>query len=141
MTGYGLNYIYGRLSGVPSAFFEKKAEDIFDTIKKSKWELFDPDYAAKLKTDHPELWSRTGKALGNEQYRHLTNILEQGGKATTPRQIEALKLREAWIARHRQDFLLNGILSQIKWLAVGSRGEAYMKRYLDDWIKDHAVKP
>ena len=47
----------------------------------------------------------------------------------------ALKLREAWVARHYEDFRIAGVVAQIKWLAVGSRGEQYMKNLVRERMK------
>jgi hypothetical protein len=60
--------------------------------------------------------------------------------AKTPSQVAALELREAWVARHEGDFRLPGVIAQIKWLAIGSRGEAHMKKVVRDEMKRLAEK-
>lgn len=98
-----------------------------DSFRKSKWPMFDREFARMIKEEHPEIWAAGGNIKGNDQYEILTKIAEQGGAAKTPDQINALELREAWVARHEGDFLLPGVIAQIKWLAIGSRGEGHMK--------------
>ena len=89
--------------------------------------MFDREFAARIKEEYPEIWAKGGNIKGNAQYSILTKIADAGGTATTPDQINALELREAWVARHADDFRLPGVIAQIKWLAVGSRGEDHMK--------------
>ncbi len=114
------------------------------SFQKSKWPMFDRTFAARIKNDHPEIWSAGGNIKGNDQYEILTRIAEQGGAAETEGQIAALELREAWIARHYEDFRLPGVVAQMKWLAIGSRGEGYMKDLIREEIADderQAPKP
>jgi HK97 family phage prohead protease len=103
------------------------AGDRVSSFKKSKWPMFDRQFAEMIKTEHSKIWDAGGNIKGDDQYTILTKIAEQGGVAETEDQIKALELREAWIARHEGDFLLPGVIAQIKWLAIGSRGEGHMK--------------
>ncbi len=112
-----------------------KKEDRVTSFGKSKWPMFDRAFAERIKGDHKEIWDAGGNIKGDDQYTILTKIAEQGGVAKTEDQIKALELREAWIARHKGDFRLPGVIAQIKWLAIGSRGEAYMKNVVNDAIK------
>lgn len=130
---HGANQLTGTIS-VKSA-----DEERIDSFQKSKWPMFDRSYAAQLKEQNPEIWSKGGNIKGNDQYEILTKIAEQGGKATTEDQIKALELREAWIARHHADFRLPGIIAQIKWLAIGSRGEDHMKKVIADAKKKRSM--
>lgn len=110
------------------------AEKEVDSFQKSKWQKFDPEFAEMIRTDHPEIWRLGGNIKGNDQYRALKPISDRGGKAESQAEINALELREAWVARHHEDFRPAGVMAQIKWLAVGSRGEAYMKRVIREEI-------
>lgn len=127
---HGANQLTGTISIKADA-----ANDKVESFGQSKWKMFDREFAARIKEDYPQIWAAGGNIKGNAQYAILTKIAEQGGKATTPDQIAALELREAWVARHAQDFRLPGVIAQIKWLAVGSRGEAYMKNVVREAIK------
>jgi HK97 family phage prohead protease len=113
---------------------DASSESQVDSFRKSKWEMFDREFAARIKKEYPEIWAAGGNIKGNDQYRILTKIAEQGGVAKTPDQVAALELREAWVARHAQDFRLAGVIAQIKWLAIGSRGEDYMKNVVREAI-------
>ena len=90
--------------------------------------LFDPDYAIQLKSHFPELWDSAGGTYGNHAFKVLMEIVDQGGYAITPEQLDVLDLRDAWFDRHKDDKTTVGILAQVKWLSVGSMGEASMKR-------------
>jgi HK97 family phage prohead protease len=112
-----------------------KAEDKVTSFGKSKWPMFDRGFAEMIRTEYPELWRKGGNIKGNDQYEILTKIAKQNGVATTDDQVAALELREAWVARHEQDFRLPGVIAQIKWLAIGSRGEKHMKDLIREEIK------
>lgn len=119
---------------------EAKSDDT-TSFRASKWETFDRAWAERLRTEHPEIWRLGGNIKGNAQFAILSKILDDnGGSAKTPDQIAALNLREAWVARHHKDFRIAGVVAQIKWLAVGSRGEAYMKDLVNEEIKKRSTK-
>ena len=106
------------------------------SFRKSKWNTFDPEFAMMIKNDHPEIWRLGGNIKGNEQFSKLYPIFKRGGTANSDSEINALELREAWVARHAQDFRIAGVIAQIKWLAVGTRGEKYMK----DLVREEIAK-
>ena len=119
---HGANQLTGTIS-----IKSDNPEDRVTSFKKSKWPMFDRQFAAMIKEEHPRIWDAGGNIKGDDQYTILTKIAEQGGVAQTEDQIKALELREAWVARHEGDFLLPGVIAQIKWLAIGDRGEGHMK--------------
>ena len=136
---HGANQLTSTLS-IKDAKADKKDGDV-TSFQSSKWQTFDRAWAEKLREEHPEIWRLGGNIKGNAQFAILTKILEEGnGSAGTPDQIAALNLREAWVARHHKDFRIAGVVAQIKWLAVGSRGEAYMKRLVNEEIKKRSTK-
>jgi hypothetical protein len=65
----------------------------------------------------------------------LSEALGQSSDNLSETLKNAIKLREAWVARHFKDFRIAGVIAQIKWLAVGSRGESYMKELVREEIK------
>ena len=103
-------------------------------LRNSRFEVFDARYAERLRVQYPEVWGRGGNVLGNTQYRRLRPVVARGGAVETETDEEAVRLREAWSARHFRDFRLAGVVAQIKWFTVGSRGEAYMKEIVDEEI-------
>lgn len=131
---HGANQLTGTIS-VKS----DKANDRLDSLQKSKWKMFDRSFAEMIKNEHPEIWAAGGNIKGNDQYEILTKIAKQGGSAKTEDQIKAIELREAWVARHKENFQLAGVIAQIKWLAVGTRGEDFMKNVVRKAI-DKKVK-
>lgn len=132
---HGANQLTGTISIKAAA-----KDDKVTSFGKSKWPMFDRSYAERIKKEYPKIWAAGGNIKGNDQYRILSQIAEQGGVAKTRAQVEALELREAWIARHAQDFRLPGVVAQIKWLAIGSRGEDFMKNVVRDQIKKTEAK-
>lgn len=127
---HGANQLTGTIS-----IKSDNGDDRVTSFKKSKWPMFDRSFAEMIKEEHPEIWDAGGNIKGDDQYTILTRIAEQGGVAQTEDQIKALELREAWVARHEGDFLLPGVIAQIKWLAIGSRGEGHMKDVVREAIK------
>lgn len=109
-------------------------EDRLTSFRESKWKTFDPSFAEMVKEKYPSIWSKGGNIRGNDQYAKLLPLYRRGGTAKSETEIKALELREAWVARHREDFLLPGVVAQIKWLAVGSRGEGHMKSVIREAI-------
>ena len=131
---HGANQLTGTIS------VKSENQDQVTSFKKSKWPMFDRAYAKRIKEEYPEIWAAGGNIKGNDQYEILTRIAEQGGVAKTQDQINALELREAWVARHEGDFRLPGVIAQIKWLAIGSRGEDHMKNVVSEAIKKRRQK-
>jgi HK97 family phage prohead protease len=132
---HGANQLTGTIS-IKAA----EAEKAVDSFKKSKWPMFDREFAERIKRDYPQIWAAGGNIKGNDQYRILTAIAEQGGASKSTAQTNALELREAWVARHAGDFRLPGVIAQIKWLAIGSRGEDYMKNVVREAMAKHDAK-
>jgi hypothetical protein len=112
--------------------FPKRGDDQKVSIANSRWKVFPRGEAEKLRTEWPQIWRRGGNVLGNTQYRRLTKVMEQGGSPKTATDEKAIRLREAWVARHFKDFRLAGVVAQIKWLAVGSRGLSFMRKVISD---------
>jgi hypothetical protein len=112
--------------------FPAQGDDQKVSIANSQWKVFPRAEAEKLRTEWPQIWRRGGNILGNTQYQRLTKVMEQGGTAKTPTDEKAIRLREAWVARHFKDFRLAGVVAQIKWLAVGSRGLSFMRKVISD---------
>ena len=105
------------------------------SLRNSKFALFPADYAANIKENYPTIWSKGGNILGNQQYTLLSRILKNNGTPETENQEEAVRLREAWAARHEKDFRLPGVVAQMKWYVVGSRGLDHMKQVIETEIE------
>jgi phage portal protein BeeE len=114
--------------------FPASGDDERVSLANSRFDVFDARYAERLRVQYPEVWGRGGNVLGNTQYRRLRPVVARGGSVETETEEEAVRLREAWSARHFRDFRLAGVVAQIKWYTVGSRGEDYMKSLVDEEI-------
>ena len=113
--------------------FPKQGDDKKISLRNSSYRAFDVDFAEDLKENWPQIWRRGGNIEGNNQYRRLLPIVKRDDKsAQTDTEEMAIKKREAWAARHLQDFRLAGTVAQIKWFVIGERGESYMKELINE---------
>lgn len=128
--------------------FPTKGDDKKVSLRNSQWKTFDTRYAEKLKKDYPSIWRAGGNIRGNEQYRKLLPISKNNGVPKNLTEERAIRLREAWVARHLKDgsqfsdpnhpitvSSVAGLVAQIKWLAIGSIGESKMKKVLNELKK------
>ena len=107
--------------------FPNDGDDKKVSLRNSQWSLFPVGEAEDLKENWPEIWSKGGNIKGNEQFAKLAPLAKRGGVPNGEAEENAIRLREAWVARHEGDFQLAGVVAQIKWLAVGSRGLDHMR--------------
>ena len=111
--------------------FPKNGDDQQVALRNSEFERFPHDEAQDLKENWPQIWKAGGNILGGKQYNRLKPIAERESSiAETRTEEEAIRLREAWAARHLKDKLLAGVVAQIKWLVVGSRGLSHMRKVI-----------
>ena len=115
--------------------FPKAGDDKKVSLRNSEYKLFDLAFAKRIKEEHSEIWDLGGNVLGNKQFNRLVPIAERGGSIETRTEEEAVRLREAWSARHFEDKRIAGVIAQVKWLTVGSRGEKYMKDLIREEIE------
>ena len=106
--------------------FPKQGDDKELSLTNSNYKIFDVEYARKLKKDYPSIWELGGNIEGNNQYRRLLRVIKKDSIDTETDELGVRK-REAWAARHFKNKNIAGVIAQIKWFVVGSRGEAYMK--------------
>lgn len=112
--------------------FPKRGDNKKVSMRNSNWQTFPIGYAMKLKEEYPEIWKKGGNTKGNAQFRSLTPVVQRGGTVETKSEEDAVRLREAWVARHYKDFRIAGVIAQVKWFAVGSRGLSYMKNLINE---------
>ena len=113
--------------------FPEDDDDKEVALRNSNFARFPHAEAQALKEEYPEIWKRGGNILGNLQYNRLKPIAERSSSiATTETEELAIRLREAWASRHFEDYRLAGVVAQIKWLVVGSRGLSHMRRVIAD---------
>jgi HK97 family phage portal protein len=107
--------------------FPEDGDDKKVTLRNSQYQLFPVGEAEDLKENWPDIWNKGGNVKGNEQFAKLAPLAKRGGVPDGEAEENAVRLREAWVARHRGDFQLAGVVAQIKWLAVGDRGLDHMR--------------
>lgn len=112
--------------------FPKSGDNKKVSLRNSNFPTFDPEYAKNLKEEYPEIWKLGGNIKGNEQFRDLTPVVDRGGVVETSKEEAAVRLREAWAARHYGDHRIAGVVAQIKWYAIGELGEAGMKELINE---------
>ena len=117
--------------------FPAAGDDKEVSLSNSQYKVFDVDFAFMIKEGYPSIWKKGGNIEGNNQFKRLYPIAQRSDKEPkTPTEDKAIRKREAWSARHFDDFRIAGVIAQVKWLTVGSRGEAYMK----DLIREEMAK-
>lgn len=120
--------------------FPEEGDDKKVSLRNSQHGLFDVAFAKDLKENWPSIWRLGGNIKGAEQFRKLVPIAERGGNTTSEMEENAVRLREAWGSRHLKDFQPAGVVAQIKWLVVGSRGEDHMKKVIAELKKKERAK-
>ena len=128
----------------PVTNFPEDGDDKKVTLRNSQYQLFPVGEAEDLKENWPEIWRKGGNVKGNEQFAKLAPLAKRGGVPDGEAEENAIRLREAWVARHRGDFQLAGVVAQIKWLAVGDRGLDHMRaviREAKDKLKEDRSEP
>ena len=110
--------------------FPEQGDDKKVSLRNSKWSLFPVGEAEKLKEEWPEIWRKGGNIKGNAQFAKLAPIAKRGGVPDGEGEENAIRLREAWVARHEGDHQLPGVIAQVKWLAVGNRGLDHMRKII-----------
>ena len=121
--------------------FPKKGDDEKISMRNSNHKSFPLKHAKRIREDYPEIWRKGGNIKGNAQFAILSKIQDQNnGVPKTKSQEDAIKLREAWAARHKEDFRLAGVVAQMKWLVIGSRGLSHMKDVINEEIEKQNEK-
>ena len=121
-----------RALGVPLAAngvtnFPAEGDDEAVSLRNSRFDRVPRDYALSLRDDHPDVWRRGGNVLGNRQFSRLLPVIERGGKPETPTEELAIRLREAWCARHARagtGATIAGAVAAVKWWTFLNRPDS-----------------
>lgn len=122
--------------------FPAKGDNKKVSLRNSQWSVFPIAEAEALKREFPSIWRKGGNIRGNRQFQLLAPIAKRGGTIDGLAEERAVRLREAWGARHGRNTRLAGVVAQIKWLVVGDRGLAFMRSVIAEEkakIKDRSV--
>lgn len=109
--------------------FPKKGDDKKITLRNSNYKQFDYSYARDLRENYPSIWRKGGNIRGNSAF---TNWGKARKGELTKAVTDWIKEREAWAARHLDNSRVAGVVAQIKWGVVGSRGMSYMKQLINE---------
>jgi hypothetical protein len=101
----------------------------------SKWIM---SYAKKIKSKHPEIWKLGGNIFGNEAFENLKRVSERGYWLDSEEWMY-VKWR-SYVARHKQDFRIEGVVAMLKWVDKVDKGWAYMKSLIEVEIKKKSPK-
>lgn len=121
--------------------FPAKGDNKKVSLRNSQWSVFPVAEAEALKRDFPTIWRKGGNIRGNKQFRLLAPIAKRGGTVDGLSEENAVRLREAWGARHGRNSRVAGVVAQIKWLVVGERGLSFMRSVIAEEkakLKDRA---
>lgn len=96
----------------------------------NKWIL---KYAQNIKKNHPEIWKKGGNIYGNQAFKNLERVTERGYWLDSEEWFY-IKWR-SFVARHKGDFRIAGVVAMLKWVDKVDRGWQYMKNLIEDEIK------
>lgn len=117
---------------MPVTDFPNQGDDKQVSLANSQWPLFPVGEASELQRDFSSIWDEGGNIRGNEQFKLLAPMARERRGPRNAAEERAVRLREAWVARHKGDFRLPGVVAQIKWLSIGSRGIDHMREVIRD---------
>jgi hypothetical protein len=90
------------------------------------------NYAKKIKSDYPKVWDKGGNIFGNEAFNNLNRVSERGYWLDSEKWMY-IKWR-SYVARHKQDFRINGVVAMLKWVDKVDKGWSYMKDLIESEI-------
>ena len=101
----------------------------------NKWIL---SFAEKVRTKHPKVWNLGGNIFGNEAYKNLKRVADRGYWLDSE---EWMYIKwQSYVARHKKDFRIAGVIAMLKWVDKVDRGWAYMKDLIEERIKKETSK-
>lgn len=145
----------GTVGGEPPVNPDEPApRKVADLFRRSHRREIDPDaprleqsdydrpphrYVAELRDEWPELWAAGGNGSdgdegqagfdGNDAFEAWSRYVDgDRGEGT----LAWVVRREAWAARHYENSRLPGVMAQLKWGVVGSRGFDYQREVIDE---------
>lgn len=95
----------------------------------NKWIL---SYAKNIKENHPEIWKLGGNIYGNKAFENLLRVSERGYWLDSEEWFY-LKWR-SFVARHKGNFQIAGVVAMLKWVDKVDKGWQYMKNLIEDEI-------
>ena len=96
----------------------------------NKWIL---KYAENIKANHPDVWDLGGNIFGNEAFTNLKRVAERGYWLDSEKWM-MIKWR-SYVARHKKDFRIAGVIAMLKWVDKVDKGWPYMKKLIEAEIE------
>lgn len=113
----------GKKGGLPPLLtegrtdFPKKGDDLEINFDNSSYALFPIGIALRLASAYPKAWCKGGNHFGNYAFEYWYQTVKAiNAQQPIPNDcMRWIKKRERYIARHRGDFRLAGVIAMIKW--------------------------
>lgn len=101
----------------------------------NKWIL---NYAIKIKEEHPDVWALGGNIFGNQAFINLKRVAERGHWLDSEEWM--YKKWRSFVARHKGDFRIQGVIAMLKWVDKVDKGWQYMKNLIEEEIKKREAR-
>jgi len=96
------------------------------------------DFAKMVKSKYPKVWDLGGNIFGNEAFVNLERAIKRGYWIESEKWMY-VKWR-AYVARHKGDYQIAGVIAMLKWIDKVEKGWPYMKKLIEDEIKKRYSK-
>lgn len=96
------------------------------------------NYAIQIKNRHPEIWKKGGNIFGNQAFRNLEKVIKRGHWLESEKWM-FIKWR-SYVARHKGDFRIEGVVAMLKWIDTVDKGWEYMKETIGNEISKKTEK-
>jgi hypothetical protein len=90
-------------------------------------------YANSIRKNHPDIWGLGGNVFGNTAFEMLGIVVKRGYWLKEEEWF--YKKWQSFKARHKKDYLLPGVIANLKWLFWVDRGEDYVRGLIEEKIK------
>lgn len=95
-------------------------------------------YAKKIKNNYPNIWDLGGNIYGNEAFVNLERVIKRGYWLESE---EWFYIKwQSFNARHKGDFLIAGVIANLKWLNKIEKGWDYMKDLIEAEIEKRGLE-
>ena len=134
-------------NGVPIGPPVDPHESDVDEYKKGGKILFNPNkipnkwilkYGENIKKNHSDIWDLGGNIFGNEAFNNLKQVAERGYWLDSEKWM-MIKWR-SYVARHKKDFRIAGVVAMLKWVDKVDKGWPYMKQLIESEIQKRKNK-
>lgn len=111
--------------------FPKQGDNKKIKLSNSRYPQFDYEFAKDVEENYPKIWKKGGNTRGDAAYR-LWGRARKGDEAKDV--LDWIKEREAWMARHKANKRIAGVVATMKWGGVNDIGEGNMKDLIREAI-------